>query len=205
MYIPLRWCHCLVSGNLEPSHRSHYSRQPPSLLWLLLAPNPVQNDCHLFIVAKNSLGPIGGHYGSWWPWVDLTVLSYTDDETSPLFVDPLNDEEYSYSILSKALIKPIKPAGPANQVASIEGGSNQAQQASLSTTRGGGGGREGESKKTNLKLPTLDTSSETLLQEGSVPRTWILSYLSEGIPVFWCSGKFVCIHSVFVSCINRQP
>ena len=100
-------------------------------------------------------------------WVDLTIPSYTDDETSPLFVDPLNDEEYSYSILSKALVKPIKPAGPANQVVSAEGGSNEAQQVSVGTTRGGGGGGGG-GEKTNLELPT---SSETLSQEGSVPRT----------------------------------
>lgn len=31
--------------------------------------------------------------------------SYVDDETSPVFCDPLYSEEYTYSILSKALVK----------------------------------------------------------------------------------------------------
>ena len=40
--------------------------------------------------------------------------SYTDDESSPLVCDPYNEEEYTYSILSKHLVKkPVKPAAGA--------------------------------------------------------------------------------------------
>ena len=48
--------------------------------------------------------------------------SYTDDESSPLFCDPYNQEDYSYSILSKALVKkPAKPvAGAAKPVSQGE-------------------------------------------------------------------------------------
>lgn len=42
--------------------------------------------------------------------LDFLHNSYSDDETSPLFSDPYNQEEYSYSILSKELVK--KPAKP---------------------------------------------------------------------------------------------
>ena len=100
-------------------------------------------------------------------WLSLNDSSYTDDETSPLFCDPLNDEEYSYSILSKALVKPVRPAGPASQVTSAEGESNGAQQVFVGASRGGGGGAGGEKKK--LKLPV--TSGETLLQGEPTART----------------------------------
>ena len=40
-----------------------------------------------------------------------THTRYTDDESSPLVCDPYNEEEYTYSILSKHLVK--KPAKPA--------------------------------------------------------------------------------------------
>ena len=93
----------------------------------------------------------------------MILYSYTDDETSPLFCDPLNDEEYSYSILSKALVKPVKPAGPASPVTSAEGESNGAQQVFVGASRGGGAG--GEKKK--LKLP----AGETLLQGEPTART----------------------------------
>ena len=48
----------------------------------------------------------------------LSPGSYHDDESSPLLVDPYNQEDYSYSILSKALVKkPAKPvAGAAKPV-----------------------------------------------------------------------------------------
>lgn len=36
-----------------------------------------------------------------------------EDETSPLLCDPLNADDYTYSILSKPLVKPVKPAKPA--------------------------------------------------------------------------------------------
>ena len=102
-------------------------------------------------------------------WLYFNDSSYADDETSPLFCDPLNDEEYSYSILSKALVKPVKPAGPASQVTSAEGGSNGAQQVFVEASRGGGGGGGGGCEKKKLKLPI--TSGETLLQEEHTDRT----------------------------------
>ena len=54
-----------------------------------------------------------------------------DDETSPLHYDPLNVEDYSYSILSKTLMKkPVKlVAGAAKPVVQAECSSSIAQKA----------------------------------------------------------------------------
>ena len=61
----------------------------------------------------------------------VLLSSYTDDETSPLVCDPYNEEEYTYSILSKALIKnPAKPvAGAATPVTQGECEDESAQNA----------------------------------------------------------------------------
>ena len=54
-----------------------------------------------------------------YPFSLLSTLPcrYTDDETSPLFCDPLNVEDYTYSILSKPLVRPAKPAKPVTPAA----------------------------------------------------------------------------------------
>lgn len=56
-----------------------------------------------------------------------------DDETSPLFCDPQHAEEYSYFILSKALVKKqpsvSQVAGGASQVVEASGSSTDAQKA----------------------------------------------------------------------------
>ena len=58
-----------------------------------------------------------------------------DDESSPLFYDPLNEDDYTYSILSKTLTKkPAKPvAGAAKPVTHAVG--NEAPQATHDLTR----------------------------------------------------------------------
>lgn len=60
--------------------------------------------------------------------------SYVDDETSPVFFDPLNPEDYSYSILSKSLVKkcpevPLPVAGAAEPVREAECSNGTAHQA----------------------------------------------------------------------------
>ena len=62
-----------------------------------------------------------------------TIDSYSEDETSPLFSDPYNQEDYSYSILSKALVKkPAKPvAGAAKPVIRDECKDESAQRSLL--------------------------------------------------------------------------
>ena len=56
---------------------------------------------------------------------------YVDDSTSPILIDPLNEEDYTYSILSKPLVKkPAKPvANPANPVKQATGQCAEAAQA----------------------------------------------------------------------------
>ena len=56
---------------------------------------------------------------------------YVDDDTSPIFIDPLNEQDYTYSILSKPLVKkPTKPAAnSAKPVARASGRSDEAQRA----------------------------------------------------------------------------
>ncbi len=56
---------------------------------------------------------------------------YVDDTTSPIFIDPLNEEDYTYSILGKPLVKkPSKPvANPARPVIRASGQSDEAQRA----------------------------------------------------------------------------
>ena len=39
------------------------------------------------------------------------ILSYEEDSTSPALCDPYNPEDYTYSILSKSLTKPVKSEG----------------------------------------------------------------------------------------------
>ena len=66
---------------------------------------------------------------------------YVDDETSPLFCDPLHSEDYTYSILSKALAKkqPTQVASAANQVQGAEGVSTTAHKAVHEETWKGSG------------------------------------------------------------------
>lgn len=87
--------------------------------------------------------------------------SYIDDETSPLYCDPLYSEDYSYSILSKTLAirKPTTPsqvAAGANQVLRAEGSSTAAQKAvhGGAANRGVGGvARKGTTTMTSSSSP----------------------------------------------------
>lgn len=56
---------------------------------------------------------------------------YVDDDTSPVYVDPFNDEDYTYSILSKPLLKKAHKAVaiPAKPVGQASGGCDEARQA----------------------------------------------------------------------------
>lgn len=42
----------------------------------------------------------------------IPYIRYLEDDTSPLLTDPLNPDEYSYSILSKLLFKPPADHAP---------------------------------------------------------------------------------------------
>lgn len=64
----------------------------------------------------------------------LCPYSYADDDTDPSLCDPLNADSYSYSILSKMLVKPVKPAGPARPVVPAIGSREGAQQMLASET-----------------------------------------------------------------------
>lgn len=88
-----------------------------------------------------------------------------DDETSPLFCDPLHSEDYTYSILSKTLTKKQQPtsaqvAGAANQVRGAESASTAAHKAvHKGTWRGSGASRKSTSAG--------QSSAASMTKEGS--------------------------------------
>lgn len=93
-----------------------------------------------------------------------------EDETSPLFCDPLNSEEYTYSILSKTLAKKqpmtTQVAGAANQVRGAEGVSTAAHKAvHEGTWRGKGASRRSTSASRSGAASTAKRGCE------SSPRT----------------------------------
>lgn len=78
-----------------------------------------------------------------------THPSYTEDETDPSLCDPFNVEDYSYSVLSKLLVRPVKPAGLAKPVTAVEGSASSAgaTQVEGRVGRGARGVREDESER----------------------------------------------------------
>ncbi|XP_064403043.1 N-alpha-acetyltransferase 40-like [Halichondria panicea] len=82
-------------------------------------------------------------------------MKYVDDDTSPIFTDPLNEQDYTYSILSKPLIKkPTKPAAnSAKPVARASGHSNEAQRAQNGNPR--------PLHRAKIAPPKAETSDDT--------------------------------------------
>ena len=74
--------------------------------------------------------------------------SYLDDETSPLFYDPAHPEDYSYYILSKALVKkcvvPSVAAGAAEPVPEMECSNTAAYKAVHDSKGRNSGGKPGK-------------------------------------------------------------
>ncbi len=94
--------------------------------------------------------------------------SYVDDESSPLYCDPLYVEDYSYSILSKALVakkstNPPLVAEGANQVPKAEGRSTAAPKAVHEgmVTRGAGNTARKGIASTSQPPPTNGHGLET--------------------------------------------
>ena len=97
--------------------------------------------------------------------------SYTDDETSPLVCDPYNEEEYTYSILSKALVKkPAKPvAGAAKPVIQGECKGESAQNAHSSLKETGRVTALHSSKTGLASQSSLETDQSSSIQNQEPP------------------------------------
>lgn len=96
-------------------------------------------------------------------------FSYTDDDTSPLFCDPLYAEEYTYSILSKTLGKKTAPqvAKPANQVREVEGVSTAAHKAVHKETAGVSRARNKSTSSSTIIATTDPLPGSTTSEEQS--------------------------------------
>ena len=58
------------------------------------------------------------------PCAGVSIPRYSEDETSPLYCDPLHAEDYTYCILSKRLTrpapKPVRTSAKTSQASQLE-------------------------------------------------------------------------------------
>lgn len=100
----------------------------------------------------------------------MSYFSYIDDDTSPLFCDPLYAEEYTYSILSKTLGRKTAPqvARPAHQVREVEGGSTAAHKAVHKGTGASRARKSASSSATGTTTTGEQSPGSTSDQSGGV-------------------------------------